>query len=91
MRASGATPAPGYSGAGRHDRDRRRCRRGCHATGRLPWIASHPERISAFLAERLHQPVRIDQVDRALGAQRATVDLEGVHIGNRRSRASRRC
>jgi uncharacterized protein YhdP len=48
----------------------------------LPWIASHPERISAFLAERLHQPVHIDQVEGRWERNGPLLTLRGVHIGN---------
>ena len=48
----------------------------------LPWIASHPERISAFLAERLHQPVSIDQVEGRWERDGPLLTLRGVHIGS---------
>ncbi|HSE12932.1 MAG TPA: hypothetical protein VLB69_09870, partial [Rudaea sp.] len=48
----------------------------------LPWIASHPERIGAFLAERLHRPVRIDQVEGRWERNGPLLTLRGVHIGD---------
>ena len=54
----------------------------------LPWIASHPERISAFLAERLHRPVRIDQVEGRWESNGPLLTLRGVHIGDEQSGAA---
>ncbi|HMA87151.1 MAG TPA: hypothetical protein VKP89_00235, partial [Burkholderiales bacterium] len=54
----------------------------------LPWIASHPERISAFLAERLHRPVRIDQVEGRWERNGPLLTLRGVHIGDDQSGAA---
>lgn len=53
----------------------------------LPWIASHPERISAYLAERLHRPVRIDQVEGRWERNGPLLTLRGVHIGDDQSGA----
>jgi len=50
----------------------------------LPWLAAHPERISAFLGERLHRPVRIDQVEARWERNGPLLDLHGVHIGEDR-------
>jgi uncharacterized protein (TIGR02099 family) len=47
----------------------------------LPWLAGHPENISAFLEERLHRPVRIDQVEARWESNGPLLDLQGVHIG----------
>jgi len=47
----------------------------------LPWLAGHPENIGAFLAERLHRPVRIDQVDARWERNGPLLSLQGVHIG----------
>lgn len=47
----------------------------------LPWLGSHPERISAFLGERLHRPVRVDQVVARWERNGPLLNLEGVHIG----------
>ena len=55
----------------------------------LPWIASHPERISAFLAERLHQPVRIEQVEGRWERNGPLLTLRGVHIGSDQSDAAK--
>jgi len=47
----------------------------------LPWLGDHPERISAFLAERVHRPVRIDGVDARWERNGPLLNLQGVHIG----------
>jgi uncharacterized protein YhdP len=47
----------------------------------LPWLGSHPESISAFLGERLHRPVRVDQVDARWERNGPLLNLQGVHIG----------
>ncbi|HSE11281.1 MAG TPA: hypothetical protein VLB69_01490, partial [Rudaea sp.] len=47
----------------------------------LPWLTAHPESIEAFLAERLHRPVRIDQVDARWERNGPLLSLQGVHIG----------
>ncbi len=47
----------------------------------LPWLADHPERISAFLAERVHRPVRIEAVDARWERNGPLLNLQGVHIG----------
>jgi len=48
----------------------------------LPWLADHPERISAFLADRLHRPVRVEQVDARWERNGPLLNLQGVHIGD---------
>jgi len=47
----------------------------------LPWLAGHPESIGAFLAERLHRPVRLEQVDARWERNGPLLSLRGVHIG----------
>jgi uncharacterized protein (TIGR02099 family) len=47
----------------------------------LPWLGSHPERIGAFLGERLHRPVRVDRVDARWERNGPLLNLAGVHIG----------
>jgi uncharacterized protein (TIGR02099 family) len=47
----------------------------------LPWVASHPEKISAFLSERLHRPVTIDHVDTHWERTGPMLNLGGVHLG----------
>lgn len=47
----------------------------------LPWLGSHPESISAFLAERLHRPVRVDEVEARWERNGPLLSLQGVHIG----------
>lgn len=47
----------------------------------LPWIVSHPERVSAFLSERVGRPVRIDRVDGNWESTGPLLRLNGVHIG----------
>src|SRR6185312_4943430 len=46
----------------------------------LPWIASHPERISAFLSERLKRPVKLDGVEGHWEGGGPLLILHGVHI-----------
>ena len=47
----------------------------------LPWVASHPEKISAMLSERLHRPVTIDRVDSHWERFGPLLNLTGVHLG----------
>ncbi len=47
----------------------------------LPWVVSHPERISAMLGERLHRPVTIDRVDAHWERNGPLLNLTGVHLG----------
>jgi uncharacterized protein (TIGR02099 family) len=47
----------------------------------LPWLGSHPERVSEFLAERLHRPVRVDEVEARWERNGPLLSLQGVHIG----------
>jgi uncharacterized protein (TIGR02099 family) len=46
----------------------------------LPWIASHPEKISAFLSERLKRPVTLDGVEGHWEGGGPLLILHGVHI-----------
>lgn len=47
----------------------------------LPWIASHPEKISAWLSDRLHRPVVIDRVDTRWQRSGPLLTLTGLHLG----------
>src|SRR5262249_45180838 len=47
----------------------------------LPWISSHPERISAYLSARLNRPVSIDGVEGHWERDGPLLTLHGVHIG----------
>ncbi len=47
----------------------------------LPWLVQHPERVSAFLAERVGRPVTIDQVQARWQRSGPLLSLHGVHIG----------
>ena len=47
----------------------------------LPWISAHPERVSAYLSERLQRPVRVDLVDARWERDGPLLTLRGVHIG----------
>jgi len=47
----------------------------------LPWIASHPEKISAFLGERLKRPVKLDGVEGHWEGGGPLLILHGVYIG----------
>jgi len=47
----------------------------------LPWIASHPDRISAFLSGRLKRPVTLDGVEGHWEGSGPLLILHGVHIG----------
>jgi uncharacterized protein YhdP len=47
----------------------------------LPWVVSHPEKISAMLSERLHRPVTIDRVDSHWERNGPLLNLTGVHLG----------
>lgn len=46
----------------------------------LPQIASHPERVASFLAERIGRPVSIDKVHGEWAGAGPVLRLEGVHI-----------
>ncbi|MGH8041065.1 MAG: YhdP family protein [Rudaea sp.] len=46
----------------------------------LPWIASHPQRISAFLSGRLHRAVTLDGVQGLWERDGPLLILRGVHI-----------
>jgi uncharacterized protein YhdP len=46
----------------------------------LPWIANHPERISAFLSERLNRPVTIEHIEGLWERNGPLLILSGVHI-----------
>lgn len=46
----------------------------------LPWIVSHPQRISAFLGERLHRAVTLDRVEGRWEHDGPLLILHGVHI-----------
>jgi uncharacterized protein (TIGR02099 family) len=46
----------------------------------LPWFVAHPDRIGAFLSERLHRPVRIDRVEGRWERDGPVLALRGVHI-----------
>ena len=45
----------------------------------LPWLGSHPESISAFLGERLHRPVRVDQVVAGLRSVTGHCSISKAH------------
>ncbi|MGH8122645.1 MAG: YhdP family protein, partial [Rudaea sp.] len=47
----------------------------------LPWVASHPEKISALLSERLHRPVTIDRVGTQWERDGPLLSLSGLHLG----------
>ncbi|MEO8671082.1 MAG: YhdP family protein [Tahibacter sp.] len=46
----------------------------------LPQAALHPEKVAAFLSERLHRPVSVDRVEGSWEGTGAVLSLEGVHI-----------
>lgn len=46
----------------------------------LPWLVSHPQRISAFLSERLHRAVTLDGVTGIWERDGPLLALHGVHI-----------
>jgi uncharacterized protein (TIGR02099 family) len=46
----------------------------------LPWIVSHPEKISAFLSDKLHRPVTLDRVEGQWEHDGPVLTLHGVHI-----------
>jgi uncharacterized protein (TIGR02099 family) len=46
----------------------------------LPWIASHPHRIAAFLGDRLHRAVTLDGVTGVWERDGPLLVLRGVHI-----------
>lgn len=48
----------------------------------LPWIASHPEKISEFLSARLNRPVTIDKVDGIWESNGPLLVLHGVQISS---------
>lgn len=47
----------------------------------LPWIVSHPQRISAFLSERLQRPVTLERVEGHWENDGPLLVLHAVHIG----------
>ncbi|MEP6938814.1 MAG: YhdP family protein, partial [Rudaea sp.] len=47
----------------------------------LPWIAAHPEKVSAMLSERMHRPVVIDRLAAHWERNGPVLDLGGVHLG----------
>ncbi len=47
----------------------------------LPWVVSHPEKISDFLSAHLNRPVTIDHVDGQWQNNGPLLILHGVHIG----------
>jgi len=47
----------------------------------LPWVAAHPEKISAMLSERMHRPVAIDRVEAHWERNGPLLNLGGVHLG----------
>jgi uncharacterized protein (TIGR02099 family) len=47
----------------------------------LPWLADHPERVSAFLGERLQRPVSVARVDARWERNGPLLDLQDVRIG----------
>ncbi len=46
----------------------------------LPWIVSHPEKISAFLSDKLHRMVTLDRVEGEWEHDGPVLTLHGVHI-----------
>jgi uncharacterized protein (TIGR02099 family) len=54
----------------------------------VPWLARNPERIEAFLTERLHQPVKIGHVDGAWLGGGPVLALEDVRIGDAKDDAT---
>ena len=46
----------------------------------LPWIVSHPEKISAFLSDKLKRPVTLDNVEGQWEHDGPVLTLHGVHI-----------
>ncbi len=46
----------------------------------LPWIASHPQRIAAFLSDRLHRAVTLGSVTGVWERDGPLLVLQGVHI-----------
>lgn len=46
----------------------------------LPWVVSHPQRISAFLSERLQRTVTIEHVEGRWESDGPLLILHGVHI-----------
>jgi uncharacterized protein (TIGR02099 family) len=49
----------------------------------LPWIASHPQRISAFLSERLHRAVTVGNVVGVWERDGPLLVLRDVHVAGR--------
>ena len=46
----------------------------------LPWLVSHPQKISDFLGVRLNRPVTIERVDARWESNGPLLTLHGVHI-----------
>ncbi|HSN01431.1 MAG TPA: DUF3971 domain-containing protein, partial [Rudaea sp.] len=53
----------------------------------LPWIASHPQRIAAFLSDRLHRAVTLDGVTGRWERDGPLLVLRGVHIAGSDAKA----
>ncbi|MEP6484175.1 MAG: YhdP family protein [Rudaea sp.] len=47
----------------------------------LPWIVNHPEKISAFLSDKLKRPVTLDRVEGVWEHNGPLLTLHGVHMG----------
>ncbi|HZP66432.1 MAG TPA: YhdP family protein [Rudaea sp.] len=47
----------------------------------LPWLAAHPEKIAAFLSERLNRPVSVERVEAVWERNGPLLLLNGVRIG----------
>ncbi len=47
----------------------------------FPWLLSHPERVQAFLSERLQRPVRFDSISGEWRATGPRFALSGLRIG----------
>lgn len=48
----------------------------------LPFVARYPDRVAAFLSERVHRPVSLDAVDAAWERTGPVLRLSGVHIAS---------
>ncbi len=51
----------------------------------LPWIVSHPEKISAFLSDKLKRPVTLERVEGQWEHDGPVLTLHGVHVAGNTS------
>ena len=47
----------------------------------LPWVISHPEKVTAFLSDKLHRPISIDKIDGTWERSGPVLTLHGLHLG----------